>query len=562
MILRASGHGLGNIETTEVHVLGAMDLASIIIYLLALAVVTIWVNFKVGGADSEHYFLGGRSVPFWAIGASLFASNLGTDHLVGLAGSGAASGLSVGNYEWSATYTLLLLGWVFVPHYLAYNIYTVPEYLEKRFSRRFRTLFTWLTIISTVFTKISVTIFAGAVVMKTVLGWNTWASSLILLALTAAYTTVGGLAAVVYTEVLQSIILVVGCLALLWYGLSEVGGMQGLRDKLPASHFTLLKPLDDPDFPWLGVLIGMPIGSIWYWCTDQVMVQRVLATKEVYISQQACVFAGWLKVLPMYLMVLPGLVAAALYPGEIAKDSNGAFAILVTRLLPSGWQGPMIAVMLSSFMAALASCFNSCSTLFTIDIYAHLRPGQTEAHLVRTGRAFTVLLACVSLAWLPVIENSDDQLFLYIQGMQTIWSAPVATVFLASVTSDALSEWTAWWSLIAGLMVGFLAWLLREIVPVCARGPVCWILRLNILHFSIGLLILNVFVLLVLHLGVDACFLVNSEQQQQQQQQQHLEAKSSNTSQISTQQWAGWPSKVCSVALLMTVASLTAWYSL
>jgi len=180
----------------------------------------------------------------------------------------------------------------------------------------------------------------------------------------------------------------------------------------------------------------------------------------------------------------------------------------------------MIAVMLSSFMAALASCFNSCSTLFTIDVYAYLRPGQTEAQLVRAGRAFTVLLACVSLAWLPVIENSDDQLFLYIQGMQTIWSAPVVTVFLAAVASDALSEWTAWWSLVVGLAVGFLAWLLRETLPTCTGGPLCWTLRLNILHFSIALLILNVFVLLVLHLAVDGRLLASSEQQQQQQQQE------------------------------------------
>jgi len=553
-LLREPLHGRAHPGAAEAHGLGVLDVAILATYLAALVAVTIWANRRVGGADSEHYFLGGRSVPFWAIGASLFASNVGTDHLVGLAGGGAASGLAIGNYEWSATYTLLLLGWAFVPHYLANEVYTVPEYLEKRFSRRLRTLFTCLTIASTVLSKIAVTIYAGAVVLKTVLGWNMYMSSVALLALTAAYTTIGGLAAVVYTEVLQSLILVVGCLALLWYGLNEVGGVQGLHDKLPATYFTLLKPLDHPDYPWLGVLLGMPITSLWYWCTDQVMVQRVLATKEVSVSQQACVFAGWLKILPMYLMVLPGLIAAALYPEAIAEDSNQAFPLLVKRLLPSGWQGPMIAVMLSSFMAALASCFNSCSTLFTIDVYAHVMPGRTEVQLVRVGRAFTVLLACASLAWLPVIERSSDQLFLYIQAMQAIWAAPVATVFLAALALDTVGEWTVWWSLILNLVVGLLTSLLREFAAPCMWGCLCRVIGLSTLHFTIALFIFSVLVLSAMHF-LESYVLARSELQP-------LVEKCNDSVQIAGQQWAEWPTKLCSVALLLIVVALTVRYSL
>mmetsp|Transcript_74587 Transcript_74587/g.230535 ORF Transcript_74587/g.230535 Transcript_74587/m.230535 type:complete len:542 (-) Transcript_74587:109-1734(-) len=536
--------------------LSTVDVASIAIYLAGLAAVTIWVNVKIGGADSEHYFLGGRSVPFWAIGASLFASNLGTDHLVGLAGSGAASGLAVGNYEWSATYTLVLLGWVFVPHYLAHQIFTVPEYLEKRFSRRLRVTFTWLTILSTVLTKISVTIFSGAIVMKEVLDWNMWVSSVVLLLLTAVYTTIGGLAAVVYTEVLQSAVLIVGCSAVLWYGLAQVGGFRGLHQRLPDDYFTLIKPLDDPHYPWLGVLVGMPINSLWYWCTDQVMVQRVLAAKNVQVSQQACVLAGWLKILPMYLMVLPGLVAAALYPQEIKESSNKAFALLVTKLLPHGWQGPMIAVMLSSFMAALASCFNSCSTLFTIDVYRDLVPDASELRLVRVGRVFTVLMAAVSLAWLPVIQGSSSQLFLYIQEMQVIWAAPVVVVFLASLASDKVSEFTAWWALWLGLVFSFVVWLVRQFAAGCTMLPLCPIVNLNVLHFTVALFAIDVLLLLVLHFVVEPRYLLERTESlplvaSQPQPAAPADMKTSS----------GRVAQSCAAALVSTVVFLTVWHS-
>jgi len=532
--------------------LTALDASILVLYLVALAAVTVYVNRSVGGADAEHYFLGGRDLPFWAVGFSLFASNLGTDHLVGLAGSGAAGGLAVGYYEWSACYVLMLLGWLFVPHYLAYDIYTVPEYLERRFGKNFRTFFTWLSIAATLFTKISVTIFAGAVVMRDVLGWNMWVSSVVLLALTCAYTSIGGLAAVVYTEVLQSLILIVGSCALLWYGMGAVGGWEGLRRELPHSHFQLLLPSDHPDFPWLGSLLGMPIAGIWYWCTDQVMVQRVLASKSVATGQQACVMAGWLKILPMYIMVLPGLVAAALYPKEIEEDSNRAFALLVTRLLPPGWQGPMIAVMLSSFMAALASCFNSCSTLFTMDVYSLWRPDHTEAELVYIGRLFTVVLAALSLAWLPVIAQANDQLFLYIQGMQIIWCSPIAVVFLASCASETLSARTAMWTLVCGLAAGAAFWAWRNAVPQAWRHSA--VDGLNILHYSLLLFAFSASVMGVLHA---------TEQRGAQSMAERTALvgdKVDYRARIAQQEWAGTGTKVSAAVLAVTVAGLTLWF--
>jgi len=331
--------------------------------------------------------------------------------------------------------------------------------------------------------------------------------------------------------------------------------MQGLRDQLPASYFTLIKPLDHTDFPWLGVLVGMPINSMWYWCTDQVMVQRVLAAKDVRTGQQACVFAGWLKILPMYLMVLPGLIAAALYPDAISESPNRAFALLVTRLLPHGWQGPMIAVMLSSFMAALSSCFNSCSTLFTLDVYAQLAPGHSEAELVRVGRGFTLILAAASLAWMPVIMSSSSQLFLYIQEMQVIWCSPVVTVFLASITSDAVSESTAWWTLWIGLGVSFAVWLARQFTSGCAALALCPIVEMNVLHFTIMLFAFDALLLLALHYG-------DKRRHGTPEEQLPLAtARAPRELVVVEKTPAGWVTQVCALALPATVISLTIWHS-
>lgn len=537
-------------DFTTSHVrLGVADICIVLVYLFGLAVVTVYVNRKVGTADSEHYFLGGREIPVWAIGLSLFASNLGTDHLVGLAGSGAASGLAVGLIEWSAAYALLVLGWLFVPNYLAMDIFTVPEYLEKRFNRSFRTAFTWLTIVCTVFTKISVTIFAGAVVLEEIMGWNMWLSSVLLLALTAVYTSIGGLAAVVYTEVLQSIVLIVGSVALVWFGMVAVGGWQGLEEKVPRSHLHLVKPGDHPEYPFPGGLIGMAISGIWYWCTDQVMVQRVLAAKSVSAAQGGCVFAGWLKILPMFIMVLPGVIAAALFPEKIEKDSNRAFALLVTRLLPPGWQGVMVAVMLSSFMAALSSCFNSCSTLFTMDIYKHWHPDVTETTLVGVGRIFTFVLAGVSLLWLPMITYSSEQLFIYIQAMQMIWCTPLSVTFLAACIFPEFSSFNAALTTSVGMILGFMYWSMRTSVPPAYAWEA--LATLNLYHFACIVFVLLAAVLLVVH---------KLESRQAEGERKPL-LENKYSAQFEAQEWAGMPTKTAAVGLMVALAGMIAFFA-
>lgn len=532
-----------------------IDLGVLFIYFFVLVAIVVWVNRSIGTADTKHFFLGGGNIPWWAIGFSLFATNLGTDHLVGLAGSGAAGGLAVGSYEFSACYILIVLGYLFVPYYYAFEVSTVPEFLEKRFGKNLRKFFTWLSIFATVLTKIAVTIFAGAVVLDEVLGWPVWLSSTVLLALTAMFTMVGGLAAVLYTEVLMSIFLVFGSGALLYFGLEAAGWTEGLTKALPESHFRLLKDSDHPDFPWAGVLFGMPINSLWYWCTDQVMVQCVLSTDQPAVAQKACTFAGFLKLLPMYIMVLPGLVAAALFPKEIEEDSNRAYALLVTRLLPHGWIGIMVAVMLSSFIFALASCFNSCSSLFTLDIYADLYPNADDRELVSVGRKFTAFLALVSLAWLPIIDGAHDQLFLYIQSCQVIWCPAIAVVFLGARLLPTMRTPTAWHVMAFGLTLGVLFWVAQNVVPrsLLEAYGIGWLGTFNILHFSIVGFIACWVVLGLSH----AVYGAKGEDDESVSISQAEEMKKV-PERMQAQTWAGRGTQALAVVLIAAVVSLTA----
>jgi SSS family solute:Na+ symporter len=290
------------------------------------------------GRNSEEYFLAGRDVAWWAIGASLFSSNIGSEHFIGLAGTGAASGMAVGHFEWLASIMVLMLGWIFVPFYLRSNVYTMPEFLERRYNRACRSYLASISLIAYVFTKISVAIFAGAIVLKIVLGWSMWRSSLALILATGVYTVGGGLAAVIYTEVIQTVILVAGALVLAFIGLNEVGGWSGLRASVPPDFFHMMKPTTDRDFPWTGIFFGAPILGIWYWCTDQVIVQRVLSAKDIGNARAGTVVAGFLKILPVFMLVIPGMIARVLYP-EVAADTNSAFPTLITRLMPAGLQG-------------------------------------------------------------------------------------------------------------------------------------------------------------------------------------------------------------------------------
>ncbi|MGH8187432.1 MAG: sodium:solute symporter family transporter, partial [Steroidobacteraceae bacterium] len=375
-------------------VLTGLDIGIIALYFVIIF--GIGVYFARKGRSSVDYFLAGRNVGWFAIGASLFVSNISTEHFIGLAGSGATSGLAVGHFEWLACLILLILGWVFVPFYLRSNVFTMPEFLERRFNRSCSVYLASISILAYIFTKISVHLYAAAIVLERVVGWDPMTAAVVLVIATGVYTIVGGLAAVIYTELMQTLVLLAGAIVLTVIGLAEVGGFDGLRAALPEHYFSMMKPADHAEFPWTGIFLGAPILGIWYWCTDQVIVQRVLSARDEGHAKAGTIFAGFLKITPVFVLVLPGLIAFALYPqlfnvNEAGTVTNGdiAYPTLIVNLLPSGLVGLMVAALLAALMGGMASVFNSASTLVTLDFYKRVRPTASEKQLVFVGRIAT-----------------------------------------------------------------------------------------------------------------------------------------------------------------------------
>src|SRR3989475_7406638 len=389
--------------------LAGIDIAIIVAYFLLIFCIGFY--FARRGRTSTDYFLASRNVGWFAIGASLFVSNISTEHFIGLSGSGASTGLAVGHFEWWACLILLVLGWVFVPFYLRSNVFTMPEFLERRFSRSCAVYLASISILAYVFTKISVHLYAAAVVLERVVGWSPMTAAIILVIATGIYTIAGGLAAVIYTDLVQTLILIAGAVILTTIGLHRVGGFAGLRAGVPASYFHMIKPATDSEFPWTGIFFGAPILGIWYWCTDQVIVQRVLSAKDEGHAKAATIFAGFLKILPVFMLVLPGLIAVALYhdlfkfgPGGQVLNGDIAYPSLIINLLPTGLVGLMIAALLAALMGAMSSVFNSASTLVTLDFYKKIKPDATELQLVSFGRVMTGFMVILALAWRSFIR--------------------------------------------------------------------------------------------------------------------------------------------------------------
>src|SRR2546422_85242 len=478
--------------------LHAPDLLFIAVYFIILFGIAWWAALREKNVSSD-YFLASRDVAWFAVGASLFASNIGSEHLVGLAGSGAASGLAVGHFEWLACLILLLLGWLFVPYYLKSGVYTMPEFLEKRYNSAARTYFTWVSVIGYVLTKISVTLYAGGVVIRAVTGWNFYTAAIVLIVVTGLYTIFGGLRAVVYTEVLQAIVLILGSITLMAIGLSRVGGFAGLQATVPAGFFSMWKPSSHPDFPWTGIVFGAPILGIWYWCTDQHIVQRVLAAKNIKEARTGTIFAGYLKILPVFIFVLPGIVALALFP-EIHNNPDSAYPTLVTRLLPDGIKGLVLAGMLAALMSSLASAFNACSTLLTWDVYRKVRPAATERQLVQVGRISAGVMVLLGLVWIPFMKYISSQIYIYLQSVQAYIAPPIAACFLLGLFYRRLNGAGAIASLITGLALGLLR-LILELTNKASGGGLepgtlwHWIATINFLHYAVLLFVICTFVL-------------------------------------------------------------------
>uniref|UniRef100_A0A8C4HJL1 Sodium/glucose cotransporter 1 n=1 Tax=Dicentrarchus labrax TaxID=13489 RepID=A0A8C4HJL1_DICLA len=451
----------------------AADISVIVIYFVVVLAVGVWAMVRTNRSTVGGFFLAGRSMVWWPIGASLFASNIGSGHFVGIAGTAAAAGIAIGGFEWNVSRCVV----------------TMPEYLKKRFGgQRIRIYLSVLSLFLYVFTKISADMFSGAIFINQALGLNIYLAVIMLLMITALYTVTGGLAAVIYTDTLQTIIMVVGSFILMGFAFHEVGGYESFQQRymeaVPsitanisaecyeprADSFHIFRNAITGDLPWPGLVFGLTIQATWYWCTDQVIVQRCLSAKNLSHVKAGCILCGYLKLLPMFLMVFPGMISRILYadvvacvePAECQKYcgasvgcTNIAYPKLVVDLMPNGLRGLMLSVMLASLMSSLTSIFNSASTLFTMDIYTKIRRSAREKELMIAGRVFILGLIGVSIAWIPVVQSAQSgQLFDYIQSITSYLTPPIAAVFMLAIFCKRVNEPGAFYGLTIGLGIG------------------------------------------------------------------------------------------------------------
>ena len=438
-------------------VLEGLDWVVLSIYFLALIAVAVWVVLQKN-KNTEDYFLAGRNVGWFVIGASIFASNIGSEHVVGLAGTGFESGTPMAHYELHA-WIVLLLGWLFLPFYIRSGAFTMPEFLEKRFDARSRWFLSLFSLVAYVLTKVSVTIYAGGIVVSELLGIPFWYGAIGIVIFTGIYTVIGGMKAVIYTETLQTIILILGSIIITYLGLQEVGGWVQLHETVTAvspDHFNMWRPMNDPKFPWTGLLIGGTIVGIWYWCTDQYIVQRTLAANNIKIGRRGAIFGAYLKLLPILIFLIPGIIAFALsiQNPEVfsVEKADRAFPMLVKTLLPVGLKGLVAGGLMAALMSSLASVFNSCSTIFTIDIYKKLKPHKSEKSLLNTGKIATGFIVVLGIIWIPIMEKiGGGVMYQYLQNVQSYIAPPVTAVFLLGIIWKRVNAKAAITTLLAGL---------------------------------------------------------------------------------------------------------------
>jgi len=532
--------------------LGALDWLAICGYFGILAAVGWWV-VKKSKNTTDDYFLAGRNLGWWVIGASIFASNIGSEHIVGLAGSGATDGVAMAHYELHA-WCLLVLAWVFVPFYARSRVFTMPEFLERRFCGRSRTMLSWVSLVTFVVSKIAVGIFAGGVVFSTLLPEinitlgglvidSFWIGSVAVVLLTGLYTTLGGMRAVAYNDAVQVVVLIGGSALLTIYGLHKLGGWNELRALCGSEMFNLWKPLVpvgqiaswapikelnesgaivkqawyfNTNYPWLGMAICAPVIGLWYWCTDQYIVQRALGAPNETIARQGSIFASFLKLFPVYLFIIPGLIYFALVKANkipeltAHQDAQGAFPLMVKYLLPAGLRGIVVAGLLSALMGSLAGVFNACSTLFTIDIYQKRHPNATQDKLVRVGRTATVVMVLIALAWIPVVKGAHG-LYGYLQSVQGYLAPPIFVVFFFGVFWKRLNAQGCLWAMIIGFVVGLFRMLVDTPITLSrgsfhyAEGSFLWIVsNINFQYFSILITLISAVVMVMVSYATQA----------------------------------------------------------
>ena len=532
----------------QVHsALTGIDWVAIALYFSVLFGVAWWVVSKSKDTAAD-YFLAGRNLGWWVVGASIFASNIGSEHIVGLAGSGAKDGVAMAHYELHA-WCLLVLAWVFVPFYARSLVFTMPEFLEKRFCTKSRYVLSIVSLITFIVSKIAVGIFAGGVVFGSLLPElqitvggvvidSFWLGSIAVIVLTGLYTMIGGMRAVAYNDAVQVVVLITGSALLTIYGLVKLGGWSELRTLCGSEMFNLWKPMVpagveatwspvwvkdaagttikqawyfNQNFPWLGMAICAPVIGLWYWCTDQYIVQRALGAPNQKVAREGSIFAAFLKLFPVYLFIIPGLICFALVksnkvPGlteAFAANPNAsqaAFPLMVQHLLPPGLRGIVVAGLLSALMGSLAGVFNACSTLFTVDIYEKLRPKATQSEIVRMGRIATGVMVLIALAWIPVVKGAHG-LYNYLQSVQGYLAPPIFVVFFFGVFWKRLNAPGCLWAMIVGFVVGLFRMLVDTpitlgLFPSYQEGSFLWVVNnINFQYFSILITLISAVVM-------------------------------------------------------------------
>ncbi|NLS90788.1 MAG: sodium/solute symporter [Planctomycetaceae bacterium] len=506
-----------------------------------------WWVIRQSKDTADDYFLAGRNLGWFIVGASIFASNIGSEHLVGLAGSGCTDGVAMAHYELHA-WCLLVLAWVLVPFYMRSQVFTMPEFLERRFNPTSRWVLSVISLVAYVLTKIAVGIFAGGIVFSVLLPEMRlgpldafWLGSILVIVLTGLYTVLGGLRAVAYTEALQTLILVFGSVLVTVFGLKALGGWDVLRDVCGSEMFNLWKPLVpegvaatwapvkndqqmawyfNDNYPWLSMLFCAPVIGLWYWCTDQYIVQRALGAPDEREARRGSIFAAFLKLLPVFIFIIPGMICFALAmkgaagsgledkvqviqqqlvgaDGKIVRDNaQAAFPLLVKSILPAGVRGIVVAGLLAALMSSLAGVFNASATLFTMDFYSRLRPNTSQHQLVWIGRVATFVMVLIGLAWIPVIQGGKG-LYDYLQGVQAYLAPPIFVVFFMGVFWKRLNGAGC----LAALIVGFIMGLFRLAVDTPVKlgwsagypeGSFLWIVNnMFFQYYSILILIVS-----------------------------------------------------------------------
>jgi len=459
---------------------------NLIIAIYLIAVFTIGLYKALGkGKSEDEYFLANRNLGWIAIGFSLFATNISSEHILGLSQTGASRGFAVGQFEWLAVIFLIMLGWIVAPLFIRSGVSTVPEFFGKRFDSKCRKYIASLSVFLYIFTKVSITLFAGSILLEEVLGWDMVTSVILMVLFTGLYTIIGGFSSVIYTQIFQAVILIIGALLLTLFGLERVGGLSSLFSQLPEGHLDIVKSLNDPDFPWLGILLGAPILGIWYWCTDQYIVQRILAAKNISMAKKGTLLAAGLKTIPVFLLILPGMISLVLFPGLSSEKAYAA--LLMGDVLPVGIKGIVISGLFAALMSSLASAFNSTAALITYDLYKPWKKNATENETLLVAKLSTILIVFISLLWIPLLNMSDTDLYIGLQSFQAYFSPPIVAAFLFGIFWKRITSNAIYYTLIIGGFVGVLRLFVDQVdltnnsflAPLAALGEI------NYLYFAV-----------------------------------------------------------------------------